>query len=146
MISEDTVPTTVLRHAQFQWAITKGAVAELRNVRLPLGHLAAYCLSSRSTLDPSRAAPVLEARSIALHAVWGLKVIASTRPVLVRRLGVALQQEFEPCRHLSVASHRDQMHAVKSLGLVDLFDVIAGDVYARAAILVELADDRRRDR
>lgn len=42
VVSEDPVPTTVLRHAKFQWAITRGSVVELRNVRLPVGHLEDY--------------------------------------------------------------------------------------------------------
>ena len=42
VISEDLVPTSVLRHARFQWAITDGTVVELRNVRLPVGHLEDY--------------------------------------------------------------------------------------------------------
>jgi hypothetical protein len=42
VISEDPVPKTLLRHARFQWAIADGAVAELRNARLPVGHLEEY--------------------------------------------------------------------------------------------------------
>jgi hypothetical protein len=40
VVSEDLVPTTLLRHARFQWAINDGVVVELRNARLPVGHLA----------------------------------------------------------------------------------------------------------
>jgi hypothetical protein len=39
LISYKNVPTSKLRHATFQWAITEGRVVELRNVRLPVAHL-----------------------------------------------------------------------------------------------------------
>jgi hypothetical protein len=42
VISEDPVPSSVLRHARFQWAVTDGTVVELRNVRIPVGHLKGY--------------------------------------------------------------------------------------------------------
>jgi hypothetical protein len=51
VISQDPVPTTVLRHARFQWAITNGIVVELRNVRLPVGHLALYEPCAELTSD-----------------------------------------------------------------------------------------------
>jgi hypothetical protein len=39
LISYKNVPTSKLRHARFQWAITEGRVVELRNVRIPVAHL-----------------------------------------------------------------------------------------------------------
>jgi hypothetical protein len=51
VVSEDPVPNTLVRHARFQWAINDGAVVELRNVRLPVGHLATYELPARNGSD-----------------------------------------------------------------------------------------------
>ena len=36
------MPRSVLRHARFQWAVADGTVVELRNVRIPVGHLKDY--------------------------------------------------------------------------------------------------------
>lgn len=42
LVSENQVPRTRLRHATFQWAINDGKVVQLKNVRLPVGHLGRY--------------------------------------------------------------------------------------------------------
>src|SRR5579872_4946534 len=39
LVSERWVPESRLRHATFRWAITAGHVVELRDARLPVGHL-----------------------------------------------------------------------------------------------------------
>jgi hypothetical protein len=39
VISEDLVPSTRLRHAKFQWAVTPTGFVELKDARLPVGHL-----------------------------------------------------------------------------------------------------------
>jgi hypothetical protein len=39
VISEDLVPETRLRHAKFQWAVTPSGFVELKNAKLPVGHL-----------------------------------------------------------------------------------------------------------
>lgn len=42
LVSESPVPRTRIRHARFQWAINDGTVVQLKNVRLPVGHLGSY--------------------------------------------------------------------------------------------------------
>jgi hypothetical protein len=53
VVSEDQVPESRLRHAKFQWAITGGRVAELRDVRLPVGHLAPLARPVRTDFGSS---------------------------------------------------------------------------------------------
>jgi hypothetical protein len=42
LVSQDNVHISKTRHAKFQWAIVDGQVVELRNVRIPVGHVGMY--------------------------------------------------------------------------------------------------------
>ncbi len=47
VISEDLVPGTRLRHARFQWAVTPTGFVELKDAKLPVGHLEALNIGSQ---------------------------------------------------------------------------------------------------
>jgi len=49
VISEDLVPETRLRHARFQWAVTPTGFVELKDAKLPVGHLEALDIGSQPT-------------------------------------------------------------------------------------------------
>jgi len=51
VISEDLIPRTRLRHAALQWAITSSGVVQLKNVRLPVGHLEPIHLADQPELS-----------------------------------------------------------------------------------------------
>ena len=84
VVSEDPVPNTLLRHARFQWAINDGAVAELRNARLPMGHLIPYELPARDGWDEGWPGPMC---GLAIFLAYLLEVLAIASPVPLGAVG-----------------------------------------------------------
>jgi hypothetical protein len=84
LISEDPVPDTLLRHARFQWAINDGVVVELRNARLPVGHLASYELPARDRTDAGW--PGAEC-GLAIFVAYLLEMLAVASPVPLGAVG-----------------------------------------------------------
>jgi hypothetical protein len=50
VISDEPVPSSHLRHAKLQWAVSSGRVVELQNARLPVAHLEPIQLHSQPPL------------------------------------------------------------------------------------------------
>ena len=84
VISEDPVPTSVLRHARFQWAITDGTVIELRNVRLPVGHLVDYEI--RATISDGEGWPGAES-GLAIFLAFLFELLGISSPVPLGAVG-----------------------------------------------------------
>jgi hypothetical protein len=80
VVSEDPVPDTLLRHARFQWAINNGTVVELRNARLPVGHLAPYELPAWDGSDEGWPGPNC-GLAIFLAYLFEMLAIASPLPL-----------------------------------------------------------------
>jgi hypothetical protein len=84
VISQDPVPTTVLRHARFQWAITDGTVVELRNVRIPVGHLEDY--EPPATISDGEGWPGVEC-GLAIFLAFLFEILRISSPVPLGAVG-----------------------------------------------------------
>jgi hypothetical protein len=84
VISEDPVPHTLLRHARFQWAINDGVVVELRNARLPVGHLAAYEPPRSDSSDEAWPGPMC---GLAIFLAYLFEMLAIASPVPLGAVG-----------------------------------------------------------
>lgn len=84
VVSEDPVPTTVLRHARFQWAITDGTVVELRNVRIPVGHLEDY--EPPPTISDGEGWPGAES-GLAIFLAFLFEILGIASPVPLGAIG-----------------------------------------------------------
>jgi hypothetical protein len=84
VISQDPVPETLLRHAHFQWAINDGVVVELRNARLPVGHLVRHGLPARDRADEGW--PGAQC-GLAIFLAYLFEILAITSPVPLGAVG-----------------------------------------------------------
>lgn len=113
LISQDNVHNSKTRHAKFKWAIINGRVVELKNVRIPVGHVGAYerapNLSIKGRMNEDDDVAVYLAMVLDALDVTPAQPIAATGSIATNTNELIYAQDLEV---LLEAAHEGHMHDV----------------------------------